>query len=107
MPESSRICGLATPPADRIVSPGTRLHDLAVLLVLDADAALALEQHAQGHGVGDDVQVGRPLHRRLDVAMRHAHAPALVDRGLRLDDAFLVLAVVVGVELEAGRAWPP
>ena len=34
--------------------------------------------------------------------MRHAHAPALVDRGLRLHDAFLVLAVVVRVELEAG-----
>ncbi len=35
--------------------------------------------------------------------MGDAHAPALVDRGLRLHDAFLVLAVVVGVELEAGR----
>ena len=34
--------------------------------------------------------------------MGDAHAPALVDRGLGLDDAFLVLAVVVGVELEAG-----
>ena len=103
MPESSRICGEATPPADRIVSLRARLHHLAVLLVLDADAALALEQHAQGHGVGDDMQVVRPLHRRLDVAMRHAHAPAPIDRGLRLHDAFLVLAVVVGVELVAGR----
>ena len=84
---------------DRLLRPG--LHRLAVLLVLDADAALALEQDAQRVGVGDDVQVG-PLHRRLDVAMGHAHAPALVDRGLRLHDAFLVLAVVVGIDLEAG-----
>src|SRR5262249_25667989 len=83
--------------------PGARLHDLAVLLVFDADAALALQQHAQRHGVGHDLKVGRALHRGLDVAMRHAHAPALVDRGLRLDDAFLVLAVVVRIELVTGR----
>ena len=79
-----------------------RLHDLAVLLVFDSCAALALQQNAQGHCIGDHVKVGA-LHRRLDVAVRHAHAPALVDRGLRLHDAFLVLAVVVGIELEAGR----
>ena len=34
--------------------------------------------------------------------MRHAHAAAAADAGLRLDDAFLVLAVVVRVELVAG-----
>ncbi len=34
--------------------------------------------------------------------MRHAHAPAPGDAGLGLDDAFLVLAVVVAVELVAG-----
>ena len=38
--------------------PRASLHDLAVLFVLDADAALAFEQDAQGHGVGDDVEVG-------------------------------------------------
>ena len=81
--------------------PGLRLYRLAVLFVLDADAALAVEQDSQRVGVGDDVQVG-PLHRRFDVAMRDAHAPALVDRGLRLHDAFLILAVVVRVGLEAG-----
>jgi hypothetical protein len=78
------------------------LHHLAVLLVLHADAAFALEQQAQGEGIGDDTEIGRALHRRLDVAMGDTHAPALVDRGLGLDDAFLVLTVVVGVELEAG-----
>ena len=46
-------------------------------------------------------QVGSP-HRRLEIAVRHAHAPAAADAGLGLDDAFLVLAVVVRVELEAG-----
>src|SRR5262249_16980323 len=48
-----------------------------------------------------DVEVGRSPGCGLDVAMGHAHAPALVNRGLGLDDAFLILAVVVGVELEA------
>ena len=44
---------------------GARLHDLAVLLVLDADAALALKQHAQRMGVGHDFEVGRTFHRRF------------------------------------------
>ena len=39
---------------------------------------------------------------RPQIAMRHAHAPAAADAGLGLDDAFLVLAVVVAVELVAG-----
>jgi len=34
--------------------------------------------------------------------MRHAHAAAAIDAGLRLDHAFLVFAVVIGIELVAG-----
>ena len=102
MPESSRICGLATPPADRIVSRARACTTLPSFSYSTPTQRLPSSSTRKGHGVGDDVEVGRPLHRRLDVAMGHAHAPALVDRGLGLDDAFLVLAVVVGVELEAG-----
>ena len=43
-----------------------------------------------------------PPLRRLEVAVRHAHAPAAADAGLGLGDAFLVLAVVVGVDAVAG-----
>jgi len=35
--------------------------------------------------------------------MRHAHAAAAIDAGLRLDHAFLILAVVIRVELVTGR----
>ena len=83
------------------LAAGARLDLAAAALVDDADAALAFEQHAARRRLGDDAQVGPP-HRRLEIAMRHAHAPAAADAGLGLDDAFLVLAVVVGVELEAG-----
>src|SRR5262249_36734559 len=67
----------------------------------DADAALAFQQHASGRSVSDDAQVWAP-HRRLEVTVGDAHAPAAADAGLGLDDAFLVFAVVVLVELEAG-----
>ncbi len=79
----------------------TRLHLAPPSLVDDACAALALEQQPARRRLGDDGEVGAP-HSRPQVAMRHAHAPAATDAGLRLDDAFLVLAVVVRVELVAG-----
>src|SRR5207244_8426211 len=83
------------------LAAGTRLDLAAQMLVDDADTALALEQDAARRRLGDDVQVSPPL-GRLEIAMRHAHAPAAADAGLGLDDAFLVLAVVVAVELVAG-----
>ena len=102
MPDSSSSCGVATAPAHKMTSRAARAStSRPPLLVDDADAALAFEQHAARRRLGDDVQVGAP-HGRLEIAMRHAHAPAAADAGLGLDDAFLVLAVVVRVELEAG-----
>ena len=83
------------------LASGARFDLAAPALVDDADAALALEQDAARRRLGDDVQIAPPP-GRPQIAMRHAHAPASGDAGLRLDDAFLVLAVVVRIELVAG-----
>ena len=74
MPESCRICGEPTAPAERITSPrGARLDDLAVLPELHADRAPAVEQHLLDQRAGLEPQV-RPLQHRLQEAARRRPA---------------------------------
>ena len=67
---------------------------LAVLAILDADRALALQQDACGMGLGLDPQIG-PGARRIEEGARRGPAPALLLRHLIVAEAFLPAVVVV------------
>ena len=75
---------------------GARLEGLALHHVTHADAARAFEQQALRMRAGLDTEVA-PRARRIEIDLRGAHAEAAADRGLRHRNAFLVLAVVVGI----------
>src|SRR5581483_4452029 len=78
---------------------GTRLALPAADGIAHAHAAAAVENEALGQRVRLDREV-RARAGGIEVASRRAHAPALVDRGLRHGDAFLIPAVVVAVGLD-------
>ena len=78
---------------------GAHLHRraaLAALDVTDADGALAVEDDAGRMRSGADVDI-RPLHRRIEKGGRRTDAQAVLDRALRVGDAFLDRAVVIVV----------
>src|SRR5262249_44665007 len=62
--------------------------------VSDADAAATFEQEAFDQRIRFDGEVCSRS-RRVEIALRRAHAPATADRGLRHGNAVLVKAVVV------------
>ena len=68
--------------------------------IAHADAALAFEDQRLGHRALLDHKV-RPRARRVEIAIGRALAAALGDRHLRHADAFLGLAVLVGIEGQA------
>ena len=75
-----------------------RLGDMpgAALLVFHAHGALALEEDAPGHRMGDDDKV-RPSHSRLEVGVGGRPAHAVLDGHVHGAEAFLHVAVrVVG-----------
>jgi hypothetical protein len=73
----------------------------AVLAELDADRALALEQHLAGQGVGLDLEVGT-VHGRMQIGHRRRAALAVLDRQLVVGRALLGRAVDVIVARDAG-----
>src|SRR5439155_7602876 len=68
-----------------------RLQLLSARGIAHTDAARTVENEALGQGVRLDAEI-RAQARRLQIASRRAHTPALADRGLRHGDAFLVRA---------------
>src|SRR5205807_2282157 len=62
--------------------------------VSDTGAAATFEHEAFNHRIRFDGEVCS-LSRRVEIALRRAHAPAAADRGLRHGNAVLVKAVVV------------
>ena len=56
---------------------GERLHEPPILLVLNADAAMALEQQTRSQRMRLDAQI-RPRHRRTQIARRSARAMPFV-----------------------------
>ena len=75
-PDSCRMCGEPTAPADRITSRAASARlDRAAAREFDADRALAVEQDAVDQRVGDELQV-RPLQRRMQIGARGAGAAA-------------------------------
>ena len=78
---------------------GAHLHRPAVaaaLAVAHADGPLAVEHDLRRLGMRAHGEV-RPLHRRMQVAARGAHAPSVPDDALHVADAGLHRAVVVAV----------
>ncbi|MNQ36399.1 hypothetical protein D3C85_499190 [compost metagenome] len=72
---------------------------LAALVVLHADDALAIEEDAAGHGVGDHRQVG-PLHGRPQVGVGGGPAHAILHCHVHGAETFLHVAVaVVGLDV--------
>src|SRR4051812_34006019 len=69
---------------------------LSVLAVFDADRLLAFEQNARGMGADFHLQV-RALHCRAQESLRGAPAEAFVGGLLKVADAFLRGAVIVGI----------
>ena len=92
MPDSSSSCGELMEPALTITSRPARAACTAS--AVPQAPALALEQQTFGERVGLDGQV-RPSARRVEIAERGAHAPAVADRGLGHADPVLRRAVVV------------
>ena len=73
----------------------------SALAVAHADRALALEDQARSRARCVRTVEVRPLHRGMQERARRAHAPAFVDRALRVVDAELARAVVVGIARNA------
>ena len=73
----------------------------SALEVAHADRALALQHEVGGVGVREHAQV-RPPHGRMQEGARGADPPAVQDGALGVGDAFLDLAVVVGIAGDAG-----
>ena len=77
----------------------------AVLLVFEADRALAVEQHAMREGADLDLEIG-PLHRRAQIGNRGAAPPHLAHRQLIIADPFLLGAVEIGIGGKPGVLAP-
>ena len=73
---------------------------LAAAQILHPDRAVAFEQDPRRVGVRAHVDVA-PLHGGAQVRARGAHPAVAVDAALEVADAFLPLAVVVGVARDA------
>ena len=93
--------------ADDHLAPGAQHAALAVLQHLDADRALAVEQHARAVRVAHQVQVGPPAEVGMDVALAGVPALAVLRHHLHGVVAVLHGAVEVGVVGPAGLGAGP
>ena len=104
MPDSCNNCGELNVPPERMTSRRARTSVIGAvapaLAIAHADGALALEDQARGVHLGADFEVG-PLHHGMQERARRAHAAAFQNRALRIVDAELAFAVVVGVARNA------